>query len=360
MKIEYENLAMVNAAYRPEFVDAMTKVLDRGWFILGEGCAAFEREFAEYHGGGTLVGVGSGLDALVIALKGFAFPPGAEVIVPSNTYIATILAVINAGLKPVLVEPNPRTYNIDPARLNEAVTPNTVALIAVHLYGKACDMDPLLAICTRNNLALIEDCAQAHGARYKGKMVGTFGVGAFSFYPTKNLGSLGDAGGILCSSHEYATTLKALRNYGSHEKYRNDFIGFNSRLDEIQAEFLRVKLRGLDGVIDHKRKLASIYLTHLKEDFVLPEVNPDHFDVYHIFNIRHPRRDDLRKFLAEHGIVTEIHYPIAPHRQKAYANLFAGDYPISEEIHGTTLSLPLSICHTADQIQYVAETMNRF
>lgn len=358
--IEYENLHKTNQKFFEEFRTKFNEVLESGWFILGKQVESFEAEFAFYLGVKHCIGVGSGLDALILALDAIEFEPGSEVIVPSNTYIATIIAVIRANLKPVLVEPDIRTYNIDPFKIEEKITSKTRAIIPVHLYGKSCDMDPIMEIAQKYNLIIIEDCAQAHGAMYKGKKVGTFGIGCFSFYPTKNLGALGDGGAIVTNNDELAEKIRALRNYGSSKKYYNDYIGYNSRLDELQAAFLRIKLKYLDDINDHKRKLAKIYFEKLSDVFVKPVVHKDYFDVYHIFNIRHPERDKIREYLFQNGIKTEIHYPVPPHKQRAFQGVIEGEYPISEEIHNTTLSLPIAYFHTEEDILKVCEILNKY
>jgi len=306
--------------------------------------------------------VANGLDALEIALRSFDFPTGSEVIVPSNTYIATILSIFEASLNPVLVEPDITTYNIDPQKIEEKITEKTVAIMIVHLYGKCCDMGPILALAKKRGLRVIEDCAQAHGARYQGQVAGSFGdAGAFSFYPTKNLGALGDAGAITTTDSERAKTFRKFRNYGSEVKYYNDIIGKNSRLDELQAGFLQIKLKRLDEIILHKRALADLYHEQLKDDFIKPVRDERFFDTYHIYNIRHPRRDELKAYLLKSGVKTEIHYPVPPHKQKATKDFFAGQgYPLSEEIHATTLSLPISFSHTEDDIMRVIALMNAF
>jgi len=359
--IEYENLYKANETFLKDFSDSFQRTFNNGWFILGKNVENFEKEFASYIGNKYCIGVASGLDALIFSLKVFDFEEGNEVIVPSNTYIATILSIIHCRLKPVLVEPDIRTYNIDPSKIEEAITPKTKAVMIVHLYGKCCEMDPILSICKKHNLKLIEDCAQSHGAKYKNKMSGTFGdVNAFSFYPTKNLGALGDAGSVNTDDEVIDMAVRSLRNYGSEKKYYNDRVGYNSRLDEVQAGFLSVKLKRLDEINSHKRKLASIYLKELKDDFVKPFVHPDFYDVWHIFNVRHPRRDDLKEFLLKNGIKTEIHYPVPPHKQKAMQGIIEGEFPISEEIHKTNLSLPISFSHKEDDIYKVVEVMNKF
>ncbi|MCX6138240.1 MAG: DegT/DnrJ/EryC1/StrS family aminotransferase [Ignavibacteriales bacterium] len=358
--IEYENLGKLNAPFFEDYKKAFDAVLSGGWYILGGAVKNFEYEFGHYVGSSHCIGVGNCLDGLVFALKALKLPAGSEIIVPSNTYIATILAVLHAGLVPVLVEPDIRTYTIDPKRIPEAITAKTGALLVVHLYGKSCDMDPILATAQTHGLAVIEDCAQSHGARYKGRMTGTFGIGAFSFYPTKNLGALGDGGAITTGDERIATAVRRLRNYGSDIKYHNEVVGHNSRLDEVQAAFLSVKLRRLDEINAHKQSLARLYLDGLKEDFVLPAVDADYFDVYHIFNVRHPRRDALKDHLLKNEIKTDVHYPIAPHKQKAMQGILSGSYPISEEIHATTLSLPISFFHTESEVRRVIDAMNSF
>jgi len=360
--IPYENLFELNKPFNEAFKQRFSDFLNSGWYILGKYTANFEQQFASWNQSGYCVGVANGLDALTLSLKTFDFEPGSEVIVPSNTYIATILSITNNNLVPVLVEPDIATYNIDPAEIEKAITPKTKAIMIVHLYGKCCDMDAIMAIIEKHNLVLIEDCAQAHGAMYKGKKSGTFGeFGAFSFYPTKNLGALGDAGAITTNNTEYADKIRKLRNYGSEKKYYNEYMGVNSRLDELQAAFLQIKLEALDVINAHKQRLASMYLDQLKSNFILPAVDADYTDVYHIFNIRHQRRDELKAYLLEQGIGTEIHYPVSPHQQKALLPLLEGQrFPVSEEIHQTTLSLPCSYCHTETDVQYVIDKLNAF
>lgn len=359
--IFYENLFESNKKFFDEYNKKFQQVLSSGWFILGNNVEAFQKEFANYHNAKYCIGVASGLDALTLSLIASGIPEGSEVIVPSNTYIATILSILHSKMKPILVEPDITTYNIDPMRIEENITPKTKAIMVVHLYGKSCQMDLILQLCKKYNLILIEDCAQSHGAKFKNKLTGTFGeFGAFSFYPTKNLGALGDAGAVITDSEIFAERLKKLRNYGSSQKYFNDLIGFNSRLDELQAAFLSVKLKYLDEINLHKRKLAKIYLDNLKDDFIKPVVNEDFYDVYHIFNIRHPKRDNLKDYLLKNEILTDIHYPVSPHKQKAMQGIIEGDYPISEEIHNTILSLPCSFGHSEDDIYKVVEIMNKF
>ena len=359
--IEYENLAKVNQVYFDEFKKVFNDVLESGWFILGNNVQKFEKEFAAYNNVNYCAGVASGLDALTLSIQALDLEKGSEIIVPSNTYIATILAIIQNGHIPVLVEPDIHTYNIDPLKIEASISSKSKALLVVHLYGKPCDMDKILDICKRRDLYLIEDCAQAHGAEYKGRKVGSFGdFGAFSFYPTKNLGCLGDGGAIITNNLDFVEKVQMLRNYGSNKKYHNKYIGQNSRLDEIQAALLRIKLRSLDKINNHKRDLASVYLNTINGNFVFPQIKADFFDVYHIFNIRHEKRDILQKYLLENGIKTEIHYPIPPHKQKALAFLSKLKLPISEEIHNTTLSLPISTFHSKEDIYRVIEVLNKF
>ncbi len=360
--IDYENLGKLNQPFFEEYEKSFHETLTSGWYVLGKNVENFENAFANYTGSKYCVGVASGLDALILGLRAFDFEAGDEVIVPSNTYIATILAIVHNGLKPVLVEPDINTYNIDPAKIEEKITDRTRAIMVVHLYGKSCEMDKVSAICKKHNLKLLEDCAQSHGAKFKNQQTGTFGdFGCFSYYPTKNLGALGDAGSVTIDSEALYGKIKKLRNYGSSIKYKNDVVGYNSRLDEVQAGFLSIKLKHLDEINNHKRRLAGIYLSDLKDDFIKPVVHSDYFDVYHIFNIRHPKRDELKEYLFQHGIKTEIHYPIAPHKQEAMIGLLDEDeYPISEEIHQTTLSLPISYFHTEEDVNRVVEVMNKF
>jgi len=360
--IEYENLNKLNKPFFEEYQNSFNQTLQSGWFVLGKKVETFEKEFSHYCNSLYCVGVASGLDALTLAIKALNFDKNSEIIVPSNTYIATILSILHSNNIPILVEPDISTYNIDPAKIEDAITSKTKAILVVHLYGKVCDMAPIKMLASKYNLKIIEDCAQAHGAMYKNEKAGTLGdLGAFSFYPTKNLGALGDAGGVTTNNYDNYHILKKLRNYGSEIKYYNELVGYNSRLDELQAGFLSVKLKKLDEINAHKRVLSKIYIDNLKEDFIKPSIHKDHFDVYHIFTVRHPKRDDLKDYLLKNNIKTEIHYPVAPHKQKAMEEVFKGkDFPIAEEIHATTLSLPISYFHTTDDILSVIDYMNKF
>lgn len=359
--IDYENLAKLNRPFFDEMKQSFNETLEGGWYILGGRVKKFEEEYAAFHGMKHCIGVNSGLDAMVLALKAFGFPEGSEVIVPSNTYIATILAVMQAGLKPVMAEPDPRTYNISPIEIEKKISKKTVAVLPVHLYGKSCDMKAILELKEKYGFKLVEDCAQSHDAKQYGRQTGTFGeYGAFSFYPTKNLGAIGDSGAILTNDDDLALAVRRLRNYGSDVKYYNEVLGYNSRLDEVQAGLLSVKLKHLKEITSHKQKLADLYHKHLSDTFIKPVREEGYEDVFHIYNIRHPERDRLKQYLLEKGIKTEIHYPVAPHHQKAMKGVFEGSYPISEEIHATTLSLPVSFCHTEEEIMQVIEITNNF
>jgi dTDP-4-amino-4,6-dideoxygalactose transaminase len=360
--IEYENLAKLNASFFDDYKKAFSETLDSGWFILGNKVKNFEKEYAGYCGTNYTIGVANGLDALILSLKAFNFEKDSEVIVPSNTYIATILSILHCGCKPVLVEPNIDTYNIDPSLIEEKITPRTKAIMVVHLYGKVCEMDRINELANRYQLKVIEDCAQSHGAKYKGKLSGSFGhFGAHSFYPTKNLGALADAGAVTCNDEQLDAKIRTLRNYGSTVKYYNEVVGFNSRLDEMQAAFLSIKLKHLDSINKHKRKLASLYNEGLSNDFIKPVIHPDYHDVYHIYCIRHPKRDQLKEYLLKNNIKTEIHYPVAPNKQVAMKGILDKQpTPIAEKIHNTTLSLPISFFHTAADIDKVINIMNEF
>lgn len=360
--IEYENLAKLNKPFFEEYEKAFKETLESGWYILGTKVQTFEEEFATYCETKHCIGLANGLDALILALRAYNFEKGSEVIVPSNTYIATILAIVHNGLTPVLVEPDISTYNIDATKIEEKINSKTCAIMVVHLYGKMCEMDSVNTIAKKHNLKVVEDCAQAHGAKYKNIKAGNWGdFGAFSFYPTKNLGALADAGAMTCNDDKLADAINTLRNYGSKQKYYNEVVGYNSRLDEVQAAFLSVKLKYLDKINEHKRKLAELYLKNLKQDFIKPSVHPDYYDVYHIFNIRHAKRDALKDYLLKNEIKTDIHYPVAPNKQKAMIGILdMQSTPVAEEIHQTTLSLPISYYHTEQDILKVVETMNKF
>jgi dTDP-4-amino-4,6-dideoxygalactose transaminase len=360
--IEYENLGKVNKRFYEDYQSAFTSFMEGGWYILGKSVNLFEKSFSNYCNIKHCIGVANGLDALIISLQALGLEKGSEVIVPSNTYIATILAIVHCQFKPVLVEPNIETYNIDPSKIEEKITGNTKAILLVHLYGKVCEMDSILAIAKKYDLFVVEDCAQAHGAKFKDQMAGTFGqMAGFSFYPTKNLGALGDAGAILTNDSYYDGKVRMMRNYGSEKKYYNSIVGYNSRLDEVQSAFLSIKLKYLDDINNHKRKLAQLYFDNLKCDFIKPFQSSDNFDVHHIYPIRHERRNQLKEYLQTKGIMTEIHYPVPPNRQKAMIGIIdKEETPIAEEIHDTILSLPISYYHTESDVLRVVEALNSF
>jgi dTDP-4-amino-4,6-dideoxygalactose transaminase len=343
--IPFLDFAALHAELRPELDAAYQRVVDSNHLILGAEVEQFEREFAAYCEAGHAIGVGNGLDALFLILKAMDIGAGDEVIVPSNTFIATWLAVSYVGATPVPVEPDSATFNLDPARIEAAITPRTRAIMPVHLYGQPADMDPIMAIARRHKLKVIEDAAQAHGARYRGRRVGALGDAAgFSFYPGKNLGALGDGGAIVTNDAELAQRVRVLRNYGSSVKYHNEFKGHNSRLDELQAAFLRAKLKGLDAGNVRRREIAARYLDGLAgAGLELPFVPEWAEPVWHLFVVRSPARQALQAALGERGIGTLVHYPIPPHRQPAYAELAMseGSFPIAEAIHREVLSLPM-------------------
>jgi dTDP-4-amino-4,6-dideoxygalactose transaminase len=356
--IEYESLARSNERFMAELEAAATRVIRSGWYVLGQEVSAFEAEFAQYMGAKHCIGVANGLDALILSIEALDLPKGSDILVASNTYIATIIAIVRAGHKPVLVEPELVTFNMDPAQLPGALTGNTRAICVTHMFGKTCRMDAIGAFAREHGLKVVEDCAQSHGAKLGKQMTGTFGdAGCFSFYPTKNLGAIGDAGAVMTSDDALADRLRHIRNYGSKQKYVNRYVGVNSRLD---AALLRVKLRHLDAMTTHKRALAEVYFANLPDWVVKPVRRDDEFDVFHIYGIRHPQRDALRQHLLEAGVKTEVHYPIPPHRQEAMRGILSGEYPVSEELHATELSLPISNGHTAAEICKVCEAITTF
>ena len=364
MKIPFVSFLPMEKELNESLRGAFDRVFARSWYIGGEEDAAFEKAFAAYCGAAHCVGVGNGLDALMLALKALGIGPGDEVLVPSNTFIATALAVTYTGASPVLVEPDIRTFNLDPARLEAALTPRTKAVMPVHLYGQACDMDPILDFAQRHGLKVVEDCAQAHGATYKGRKVGTFGHAAgFSFYPGKNLGALGDAGAVVTDDPALAERVRFLGNYGSDYKYHHIYQGNNSRLDELQAAFLAAKLPSLDRMNVERRCIAARYSAEIRNPKIItPYVLPDCVPVWHIYGIRCAERDALEKHLAEKGIQTNKHYPIPIHLQACYRDmgLPAGALPIAEEISATELSLPMYYGMTDAEIQYVIDALNAF
>lgn len=346
MNVPFLDLKPTYLELKDQLDQAYARVMESGWYILGQEVENFENEFAAYCGAAYCVGVGNGLEALHLILRAYEIGPGHEVIVPANTYIATWLAVSYAGAKPVPVEPLEHTYNLDPERIEAAITPYTKAIIVVHLYGQTADMDPINEIAQKYGLKVIEDAAQAHGALYKGRKAGALGnVAGWSFYPGKNLGAFGDAGAVTTDDPSLAERLRILRNYGSKVKYYNEFKGFNSRLDPLQAAFLRVKLKYLDVWNTHRKTVAGCYLAELSNlpSLVLPYIPEWAEPCWHLFVVRHLHRDEIQKYLKQVDIDTLIHYPVPPHLQVAYSELgySHGTFPISEAIHSEVLSLPI-------------------
>ena len=364
MKIPFVTFKPLEKELDKEIREAFDRVYTRSWYIDGEEDAKFERAFSEYCNTEYCVGTGNGLDALFLSLKALGVGKGDEVIVPSNTYIATALAGSYVGATPIFVEPDIKTFNIDPNKIELAITEKTKAIMPVHLYGQPCDMDPIMSIAHKYNLLVVEDCAQAHGALYKGKRIGSFGdASGFSFYPGKNLGALGDAGASVTNNEKLAEKIRALGNYGSDYKYHHIMQGNNSRLDEIQAAFLAVKLPYLDKVNEERRRIATEYLEKIENpEIVLPYVPDYATPVWHIFGIRCKRRDELESFLNGAGIGTNKHYPIPMHLQKCYQNMRfkKGDFPIAEEISATELSIPMYYGMTDEEIQYIIDKINEF
>lgn len=369
--ISFLDLKLSNAQHREELVDAATRVIDSGWYIQGNEVKAFEAEFATYCGTRHCIGVANGLDALILTLRAWKelgrLKEGDEVIVPSNTYIASILAITENKLIPVLVEPNEQTYNLCPIKAAKAITPKTKAILPVHLYGQLAPMPELLAIAQANDLLILEDSAQAHGAAINGKKAGSWGhASGFSFYPGKNLGALGDAGAVTTNDDLLAETIRALGNYGSHKKYENLHQGINSRLDEMQAALLRVKLRHLDTDTERRKKIALAYANNIKHSAIQ---HPIAFGVnsasleshaFHLYVIRSSQRDSLQQHLQNKGIQTLIHYPIPPHKQQAYKDWNSRTYQLTEMLHREVLSLPISPVMTEEQVSIVINAVNTF
>lgn len=364
MKIPFLNLEPMHTAIKNEIVDAFKKTYDNNWFILGPSVEAFETEFSKYCGTDYCISCGNGLDALSIILRGYDIGKGDEVIVPSNTYIATALAVSYVGANAVFVDPDIKTFNIDANKIEAAITNKTKAIIAVHLYGRPAEIDKIKVLCKKYNLKLIEDAAQAHGAIYNGKKTGNLGDAAgFSFYPGKNLGALGDGGAILTNDSVLAEKVRAIRNYGSKVKYYNEHKGVNSRLDEIQAAFLSTKLKYLDKWNADRQRIAKIYLEKIiNSKIILPYINTVNESIWHVFAIRSKYRDDLIKYLMDNKIETLIHYPVPIHLQKAYIDLGynVGDFPVAEIISKTVLSLPMWYGMEEDEINYITDVLNKW
>ena len=365
IKVPFADFSVMHGEIKAELTEAFNRVTDRNVYIQGEECKLFEKEFADYCGAKFCVGVATGLDAIYLILKAMGIGSSDEVIVPSNTFIATALAVSYTGATPVFVEPDINTYNIAPELIEEKITDKTKVIIAVHLQGRAAEMDTINGIATKYGIKVIEDAAQAHGAKYKGNKVGALSyAAAFSFYPGKNLGALGDGGAVVTNDAELAAKVRALGNYGSDYKYHHIYKGTNSRLDEMQAAFLRIKLRKLDMWNKARRNIAEKYLAGIKNPLIVlpPKTEKDFEHIYHVFVIRCDKRDELEKHLSEKGIGTVKHYPIPMHLQVAYSDLGLkeGDLPIAEKISKTVLSLPMFYGMTSEQINYVIDAINCF
>lgn len=370
MNVPFLNLKELNQPYEAEIEEAINRVIESGWYLLGNEVKTFEEEFSNYIGVDHTVGVANGLDALRIILRAYIemgfMKEGDEVIVPANTYIASILAITDNNLKPVLVEPDISTYNIDPNLIEENITEKTKAIMIVHLYGQNAYTEKIGKLCEKYNLKLIEDAAQAHGAYYKDKRVGSLGDSAgFSFYPGKNLGALGDAGAICTDNGDLAEVCRALGNYGSQKKYYNKYQGYNSRLDEIHAAVLKVKLKELDEDNQHRREVANYYLNNIKNsNIILPELSESALTsknhVWHLFVVRTKKRNKLIKYLSEAGIGTLIHYPIPPNKQGGYPKLQNYSLPITEKIHEEVVSLPMSPTIGSEEVEYVSKTLNHW
>lgn len=362
--IKFLDLHKINQPYEALFQEKLRTFLDKGWYILGNEVKTFESNFAQFCGTKFCVGVGNGLDALTLIFKGYIelgkLQKGDEVIVPANTYIASILAILQADLVPVLVEPDAKTLNLDPTLISGKITPKTKAILVVHLYGQLAAMEQINLIAKKQNLLVVEDAAQAHGAKCNDNKAGNWGDAAgFSFYPSKNLGALGDGGAITTNDCDLAKILFSLRNYGSEVKYHNDFIGVNSRLDELQAAFLNVKLPNLGNENQRRRAIAKRYLSEIKNDKIsLPAYDGAQNHVFHLFVIRTKKRDELQKYLMDNNIQSQIHYPIPPHKQKALPQFNHLSFPITERMHDEVLSLPMSPVLTEVEVDYVIKTVN--
>lgn len=360
--IKFLDLTSINKMYEDEIKDRFQCIFDKGWYLQGEENNIFNKAFAAYCGTKYAVGVANGLDALNLIIKAYGFGPDDEIIVPANTYIASVLAISENGCKPVLVEPNLDTYNINPDLIERAITPKTKAIMVVHLYGQAVEMEAIWKLAEKHNLKIIEDSAQAHGAMYKGRRVGNLGdASGFSFYPGKNLGCLGDGGAVTTNDEELYLKIKAIANYGSNKKYVNLYKGVNSRLDELQAAVVNVKLPYLDEDNNKRRKIANYYIKNINNPLIiLPKSPVEDMHVWHLFVIRTENRDKLQSYLQSNGIQTLIHYPIPIHKQEAYKEWNNLSYPITEKIHYEVLSLPISPVMTQREIEKVVEVINAY
>ncbi|KES18796.1 putative pyridoxal phosphate-dependent enzyme [Gilliamella apicola SCGC AB-598-I20] len=360
--IKFLDLTSINKMYEDEIKDRFQSIFDKGWYLQGEENDIFNKAFAAYCGTKYAVGVANGLDALNLIIKAYGFGPGDEIIVPANTYIASVLAISENGCKPVLVDPDLDTYNINPDLIERAITPKTKAIMVVHLYGQAVEMEKIWKLAEKYNLKIIEDSAQAHGAMYKGRRVGNLGdASGFSFYPGKNLGCLGDGGAVTTNDEELYLKIKAIANYGSNKKYVNLYKGVNSRLDELQAAVINVKLPHLDEDNNKRRKIANYYIENINNPLIiLPKMLHEDIHVWHLFVVRTENRDKLQSYLQSNGIQTLIHYPIPIHKQEAYKEWNNLSYPITEKIHNEVLSLPISPVMTQREIEKVVEVINAY
>ncbi|WP_312669605.1 DegT/DnrJ/EryC1/StrS family aminotransferase [Stutzerimonas nitrititolerans] len=371
MSVKFLDLQAVNKVYRKELIDAAVRVIDSGWYIQGSELSKFEEDFASYCGSKYCIGVANGLDALTLTLRAWKelgkLKEGDEVIVPANTYIASILAITENRLRPILVDPDPTSYNLCPIKVAASITPNTKAIIAVHLYGQLAPMPEIMALAEQHNLLVLEDAAQAHGASIAGRKAGNWGHAAgFSFYPGKNLGALGDAGAVTTNDAELAKTIRALGNYGSHKKYENIYQGVNSRLDEIQAAMLSVKLKHLDADTSRRKEIAIAYAQSINNPAISQPIPADstmaslESHVFHLYVVRTQQRQELQEHLSAAGIQTLIHYPIPPHQQRAYQEWNQQSHPLTEAIHREVLSLPISPVMTDEDISAVVQACNAF
>ncbi|WP_322906589.1 DegT/DnrJ/EryC1/StrS family aminotransferase [Paenibacillus campi] len=361
--IQFLDLKKINLRFEQSIQESVQQVLHSGWYVLGEQVKKFEDAFAQYCGTKYCVGTANGLDALELILCAYGISSGDEVIVASNTYIASILSISANGATPILVEPELHSYNIDPSKIEEKITLHTKAIMVVHLYGQICNMKPIRELASKYNLKIIEDCAQSHGAIYDGQRAGNLGdAGAFSFYPTKNLGALGDAGAITTNDEQLYTKLIALRNYGSHKKYENIYKGYNSRLDELQAPILNEKLKYLDADNEYRRQIAYYYKDYISNEHVtLPRVEAQaESHVWHLFVVLVQDREHFMQYMKDNGVQVIIHYPIPPHKQAAYSEWREHNYPISEQIHNHIVSIPISPVMLQAEVVQVVETINKY
>jgi len=364
--IKFLDFKDLNILHKEELISSISSVIDSGRYILGPKVEAFEAAFSKYCGVREAIGVGNGLDALILIMRAYKelgfFSDGDEILVPANTYIASILSIVENNLKPVLIEPDMDTYNMDVNLLEKSITKKTRAILTVHLYGRVSYSEKMRSIARKHGLKIIEDCAQAHGAAWKGKKVGSLGDAAgFSFYPSKPLGSLGDAGAVTTNDVKLAKAIRALRNYGSHEKYHNIYRGINSRLDELQAAILLVKLKHLEGDNDRRRSVALAYLRGIVNDkLIMPQIEDDKSHVWHLFTVRTKNRNKFQRYMLDNGVETVIHYPIPPHRQPAFIEWNKRNYPITEEIHNTIVSLPLHSAITNKEVGQIIKICNAY